>query len=180
MKDKILAANQEFIKQFGDRAELASPPAKKLAVLTCMDARMDPIKFAGLTDGDAHIIRNAGGRASDDAIRSLIISHKLLATNVWLVIQHTSCGMATITNEKLGELLTENIDTAVNENGEWKNIGNRTGNAIAKQIDWMTISDLEQTVRDDVKKIKNHPLVPDSVSVYGMIYDVNNGKLSEV
>ena len=90
--DDVLAANQAYAADFGDKGSLPMPPARRFAVLTCMDARLDPAKFAGLTEGDAHVIRNAGGRASDDAIRSLVISHKLLGTKEWLVIHHTDCG----------------------------------------------------------------------------------------
>lgn len=94
--DDVLAANQNYVEGFGDKGSLALPPARRFAILTCMDARLDPAKFAGLAEGDAHVIRNAGGRASDDAIRSLIISHKLLGTNEWFVIHHTDCGMETL------------------------------------------------------------------------------------
>jgi len=91
--DEVLRANGQYVKSFGDKGTLAMPPARRFAILTCMDARLDPAKFAGLKEGDAHVIRNAGGRASDDAIRSLVISHKLLGTNEWFVIHHTNCGM---------------------------------------------------------------------------------------
>ena len=93
--DEVLAANQAYAKDFGNKAKLAMPPARRFAILTCMDARLDPAKFADLAEGDAHVIRNAGGRASDDAIRSLVISHKLLGTNEWFVIHHTDCDMET-------------------------------------------------------------------------------------
>ena len=91
--DEVLAANEEYAGTFGDKGELALPPARAFAILTCMDARLDPAKYAGLSEGDAHVIRNAGGRASDDAIRSLVISYKLLGTAEWFVIHHTDCGM---------------------------------------------------------------------------------------
>ena len=103
--DDVLAANEAYVTGFGDKGSLALPPARRFAILTCMDARLDPAKFAGLIEGDAHVIRNAGGRASDDAIRSLIISHKLLGTNEWFVIHHTNCGMETFTNEVMRSLL---------------------------------------------------------------------------
>jgi hypothetical protein len=103
--DEVLAANATYAKTFGDKAKLAMPPARRFAILTCMDARLDPAKFAGLAEGDAHVIRNAGGRASDDAIRSLVISHKLLGTNEWFVIHHTDCGMETFTDEVMRSLL---------------------------------------------------------------------------
>ena len=88
---QIISANENYANKFGGKSELAMPPARRFAILTCMDARLDPAKYAGLAEGDAHVIRNAGGRASDDAIRSLVISHKLLGTREWFVIHHTSC-----------------------------------------------------------------------------------------
>jgi len=105
--DEVLAANETYAKDFGDKAKLPMPPARRFAILTCMDARLDPAKFAGLSEGDAHVIRNAGGRASDDAIRSLVISHKLLGTNEWFVVHHTDCGMETFTDEVMRALLRQ-------------------------------------------------------------------------
>src|SRR5271156_5726820 len=102
---EVLAANAKYSAGFGDLAQLAMPPARRFAILTCMDARLDPAKFAGLSEGDAHVIRNAGGRASDDAIRSLVISHKLLGTKEWFVIHHTDCGMELFTDDVMRELL---------------------------------------------------------------------------
>ena len=96
--NEVIAANRKYAKTFGDKASLALPPARHFAILTCMDARLDPAKYAGLSEGDAHVIRNAGGRASDDAIRSLVISYKLLGTREWFVIHHTDCGMALFTD----------------------------------------------------------------------------------
>ena len=110
--DEVLAANATYAKTFGDKAKLAMPPARRFAIVTCMDARLDPAKFAGLAEGDAHVIRNAGGRASDDAIRSLVISHKLLGTKEWFVIHHTDCGMETFTDEVMRGLLRQSLDTA--------------------------------------------------------------------
>src|SRR5882724_4175220 len=110
--DEVLVANETYAAEFGDKGSLALPPARRFAILTCMDARLDPAKFAGLTEGDAHVIRNAGGRASDDAIRSLVISHKLLGTKEWFVIHHTDCGMALFTDDVIGDLLDDNLETA--------------------------------------------------------------------
>ncbi len=109
--DAVLKANAQYAAGFGDKGKLAMPPARRFAILTCMDARLDPAKYAGLAEGDAHVIRNAGGRASDDAIRSLVISHKLLGTNEWFVIHHTDCGMLTFTNEVMSDLLEDNLQT---------------------------------------------------------------------
>ena len=99
--EEVLAANAEYARTFGAKSELALPPARRFAILTCMDARLDPAKYAGLSEGDAHVIRNAGGRASDDAIRSLVISYKLLGTAEWFVIHHSDCGMETGLNRSL-------------------------------------------------------------------------------
>src|SRR5436190_24125404 len=103
--DEVLSANSGYVRSFGSKSELALPPTRRFAILTCMDARLDPAAFAGLSEGDAHVIRNAGGRASDDAIRSLVISYKLLGTQEWFVIHHTDCGMEFFTNEVMGDLL---------------------------------------------------------------------------
>ena len=116
----FIEANKHYSKSF-DQSELQPAPTKHFAILTCMDARMDPYKFAGLNDGEAHIIRNAGGRATDDAIRSLIISHKFLGTLEWFVIHHTNCGMTLVTDEKIGELLDDDLETAVFDGENWLN-----------------------------------------------------------
>jgi len=178
--DEILAANERYASEFGANAKLAMPPKRKIAILTCMDARLDPAKFAGLTEGDAHVIRNAGGRASDDAIRSLVISHKLLGTNEWIVIHHTNCGMELFTNAIMGNLLAQNLGTASYENGAWKNSGTGPGSPLGREIDWLTIKDQAQSVREDVERIRNHPLVSKSISVCGYIFDVVSGKLNQV
>ena len=102
--DEVLSANEQYAASFGAKGELALPPARRFAILTCMDARLDPAKYAGLSEGDAHVIRNAGGRASDDAIRSLVISYKLLGTQEWFVIHHTNCGMEFFDSTQMGEL----------------------------------------------------------------------------
>src|SRR5450755_887533 len=120
--EEVLRANGEYVKSFGDKGKLALPPARQFSILTCMDARIDPAKLAGLAEGDAHVIRNAGGRASDDAIRSLVISHKLLGTREWFVIHHTNCGMELFTDEIIRGLLSKSLKTAtIDENG-WRNL----------------------------------------------------------
>ncbi len=119
---EVLEANENYAANFGEKKDLGLPPARKFAILTCMDARLDPAKYAGLSEGDAHVIRNAGGRASDDAIRSLVISHKLLGTAEWFVIHHTDCGMTLFTDEIIRALLSSSLSTAsVDQNG-WKNV----------------------------------------------------------
>ena len=109
---EVIAANASYVAEFGNKGQLALPPARRFAILTCMDARLDPAKYAGLAEGDAHVIRNAGGRATDDAIRSLVISHKLLATVEFFVIHHTNCGMELFSDEVMAGLLDDNLATA--------------------------------------------------------------------
>ena len=118
---EVVAANKKYAADFGEKSELWLPPARGFAILTCMDARLDPAKYAGLAEGDAHVIRNAGGRASDDAIRSLVISHKLLGTQEWFVIHHTDCGMELFTSEIIGDLLETSLKTATIDADGWKN-----------------------------------------------------------
>ena len=180
VRDEVLAANEEFATSFGSRAEMAIPPARGIAVLTCMDARLDPAQFAGLSEGDAHVIRNAGGRASDDAIRSLIISYKLLGTSTWFVVHHTDCGMEFFTDEIMRGLLASSLDTAQLGEGGFVDVGAGPGSAEARYIDWLTISNNAQSVVDDVTRIRTHPLVPGRITIYGYIYDVTTGRLVEV
>jgi carbonic anhydrase len=179
-RKEVLAANQQYSASFGDKGKLAMPPARHFAILTCMDARLDPAKFAGLSEGDAHVIRNAGGRASDDAIRSLVISYKLLGTREWFVIHHTNCGMEFFTNEKIRELLASSLETAQLTEQGFKDVGKGPGSRAAEYIEWLTIRDQAQSVRDDVERIRNHPLVPENIAVYGYIFEVTSGKLIEV
>jgi carbonic anhydrase len=178
--DEVLAANEAYAAEFGDKGRLPLPPARRFAILTCMDARLDPAKFAGLKEGDAHVIRNAGGRASDDAIRSLIISHKLLGTNEWFVIHHTDCGMETFTDEVMRSLLRQSLDTAKLEADGWHDVGRGPGSSEAEFIDWLTIRNQADSVIGDVRRIRLHPLVPGSIAIYGYIYDVKNGRVIEV
>ena len=178
--DDVLHANEVYAAGFGGRSELALPPARGFAILTCMDARLDPAKYAGLSEGDAHVIRNAGARASDDAIRSLVISYKLLGTSEWFVIHHTECGMEFFTNELMGDLLAQSLDTAELGPDGFHDVGAGPGSTAGKQIDWLTIADPKQAVVDDVATIRNHPLVPGRISIYGLVYDVKTGKLIEV
>ncbi len=161
--DEILAANGRYADAFGDKGALPMPPGRKLAVLACMDARMHPEKFAGFSEGDAHVIRNAGGRASDDAIRSLIISHKLLGTREFYVIHHTDCGMLTFTDADLRKKLRED-----------------TGSDAGDRIEFLPFSEVEQSVVDDVRTIREHPLIPNDIPIYGFVYDVKSGRLNEV
>jgi carbonic anhydrase len=177
---EVLAANESYAASFGEKAELALPPARRFAILTCMDARLDPARYAGLSEGDAHVIRNAGGRASDDAIRSLVISYKLLGTAEWFVVHHTDCGMEFFTDEVIRGLLISSLETAELGPDGFRDVGTGPGSAEAAYIDWLTISDTKQAVVDDVQRIRAHPLVPDTIPIYGYLYDVHTGRLNEV
>ena len=178
--EEVAVANEEYARTFGDKGELALPPARRFAILTCMDARLDPAKYAGLSEGDAHVIRNAGGRASDDAIRSLVISYKLLGTAEWLVIHHSDCGMEFFTNELMSDLLAQSLETAALGSNGFHDIGAGPGSPVGRDIDWLTIPDREQSVVDDVRRIRNHPLVPSRIPIYGYVYNVRTGALEEV
>ncbi|HMG22360.1 MAG TPA: carbonic anhydrase [Kofleriaceae bacterium] len=180
IRDEILEANQRYAGSFGDKAVLALPPARGFAILTCMDARIDPARLAGLAEGDAHVIRNAGGRASDDAIRSLVISHKLLGTNEWFVIHHTNCGMELFTDEVMRDLLAQSLATAKFDAGVWSDPGGGGGSHAGDFIDWLTIKDLAHSVVVDVERIRQHPLVPRAIPIHGYIYEVTTGRLIEV
>ncbi len=180
VRSEVLDANNAYAAAFGDRANLALPPARGFAILTCMDARLDPAKYAGLAEGDAHVIRNAGGRASDDAIRSLVISYKLLGTKEWFVIHHTDCGMEFFTDDVMRGLLGNSLETAALGAEGFHDVGTGLGSTEARYIDWLTIADREQSVVEDVRRIRQHPLVPARIPVYGYVYDVKSGRLVEV
>jgi carbonic anhydrase len=159
--NQFVDSNRTFAKSF-DKGGLPMPPAKRFVVLTCMDARLHPETFLGLEIGDAHVIRNAGGRASEDAIRSLIISSRLLGTREYAVIHHTDCGMLTFTNDELRGKLQ--ADTGVDASG----------------LDFLPFSDLQESVREDVGRIRESPFIPAEVEVSGWIYDVKTGQVEEV
>jgi carbonic anhydrase len=178
--EEVLRANGEYVKTFGEKGKLALPPARQFSILTCMDARIDPAKLAGLSEGDAHVIRNAGGRASDDAIRSLVISYKLLGTREWFVIHHSNCGMELFTDEIIRGLLASSLETASHDGKGWKDTGKGPGSTQADFIDWLTIANQAKSVATDVERIKRHPLVPKGIPVYGYVYQVETGKLVEV
>jgi carbonic anhydrase len=180
IKNEVISANNQYVAEFGDKGELGLPPARGFAILTCMDARLDPAKYAGLAEGDAHVIRNAGGRASDDAIRSLVISHKLLGTKEWFVIHHTDCGMELFDSAIMGDLLEDSLKTAtVGEKG-WQNTDKSGGTSDGKFINWLTFKDNATSVIEDVNRIRNNTMVPKDVPIYGYIYDCKTGRLVEV
>jgi carbonic anhydrase len=158
--DELIQANESYASGF-TKGDLPMPPAKGTIVVTCMDARLLPSRFLGLEEGDAHVIRNAGGRVQD-ALRSIVISQQLLGTNEVLVVHHTDCGMLTFKNEDLHAKVKEDLG------------------ADASSIDFLPFPDLEQSVRDDVEFLEDSQLVPDDVSVRGFVYDVKSGKVTEV
>jgi carbonic anhydrase len=145
-----------------------------------MDARLDPAKFAGLSEGDAHVIRNTDGRASDDAIHPLVISYELLGTREFVVIHHTDCGMEFFTNDIMRGLLNSSLETAELTPNGFRDVGKRPGSCAGEYIEWLTIKDQKQAVLDDVARIRKHDLVPKSIPVYGYLYDIRSGKLLEV
>jgi len=159
--DEFLSANEQYVQGF-DRGDLAMPPRRHVAVLTCMDARLHPEKFLGLDVGDAHVIRNAGGRASQDAIRSLAISERLLGTTEIVVIHHTDCGMLTFQNTDLAAKIQADLGV---DASDW---------------DFLPFQDLEASVREDVETLRRSPLIPRNIPISGAIYDVRSGQLQEV
>jgi carbonic anhydrase len=158
--DELVEANAEYARTF-DRGDLPMPPGRRLAIVTCMDARIIPSRALGLEEGDAHVIRNAGGRTRD-ALRSLVISQRLLGTNEIAVIHHTDCGMLTFTNSDLHAKVKQDLGA------------DSTG------IDFLPFSDVEESVREDVEFLRASPLIPRDVPVRGFVYDVHTGRLDEV
>lgn len=160
--DDVLRANREYARNFQLR-DLPMPPARHVAILACMDARLSLEPMLGLKTGDAHIIRNAGGVATDDAVRSLIISYQLLGTREFMVINHTDCGMLTFRDEELERDLVES-----------------TGKMAVAPARFFAFSDIEQNVRDQINKLRSHPWIPSEIAIRGFVYDVKSGALNEV
>ena len=179
IKKEVERANEAYALRF-TAGDLPMPPARAFALLTCVDARLDPAKYAGLAEGDAHVIRNAGGRASDDAIRSLVISYKLLGTREWFVVHHTDCGMETFSGDTMRSLLASSLDTASLTPQGWQDVGTSHGSDEGKFVNWLTIGDPRASVVEDVQRIRNHSLVPARIAIYGYIYDCKTGRLNEI
>jgi len=158
--DELIDANTSYAAGF-TLGDLPLPPARRVAIVTCMDARLIPSKALGLKEGDAHVIRNAGGLARD-ALRSLVVSQRLLGTREVVVIHHTDCGMLTFTNEELHRKVREDLG------------------ADSSSIDFLPFSNVEQSVVDDVTFLRESPLLPDDIPVRGFVYDVRSGRLTEV
>jgi carbonic anhydrase len=181
LHEEVLAANAAYAATFGAKSELAMPPARRAAFLVCMDARLDVAKFAGLSEGDAHVIRNAGGRADDSAIRSFVISHKLLATNEWFVVHHTDCGMEFFTSEHMGEILSTSLATAKHNGTVFANVSAEGGAPDGKFVNWLTINHGQaKAVTEDVHRIAKHPLVAPGIPLHGYVYNVKSGKLEHI
>jgi carbonic anhydrase len=158
--DALIENNARYARSFRD-SELQAPPRRPVAVVTCMDARLLPSRFFGLKEGDAHIIRNAGGSARE-ALRSLVISQRMMGTREVAVVKHTDCGMLRATNRDIRRKVAQDL------------------NADASEIDFLTFRSLEQAVRDDVRLLAESPLIDDEVVVRGFIYDVTSGLVSEI
>lgn len=161
LMEHLLYANEQYSESFRE-GKLPRTPRLQLAILTCMDSRIDPDRILGLQEGDAHVIRNAGGRASDDAIRSLVLSYRLLGTRYFLVIHHTDCGMTKVTNERMRDELLSDLGADVSH------------------VDFLPITDPDETVRADVDAIRNSPMVRADIRVNGFVYDVTTGRLRPV
>ena len=158
--DDLLANNERYAQTF-DKADVPLPPAKKMAIITCMDARLSPYVMLGLEEGDAHVIRNAGGVVTDDEIRSLAISQRLLGTEEVMVIHHTDCGMLTFSDDDFRRQIQEETGVKPHWAAE-------------------SFSDLEEDVRQSVARIKSSPFIPRKESVRGFVYEVESGRLREV
>jgi len=183
VRDDVRTANEAYAPSFGDRGSLALPPARRFTILTCMDARLDPAGYAERSEGDAQVIRIAGGRAGDDAVHSLVISCKLLGTAEWFVVHHTDCGteerMAFFADEGIRDLLANSLETAALGPDGFHDVGTGPGSTEARSVDRLTIADLAQRVLEDVTRIRSHPLVPTRIPIDGDRYDVTDGRLIE-
>jgi len=160
--DDLLKANERYAQSF-KLGHLPMPPARKVAVLACMDARLTIEQILGLETGEAHIIRNAGGVATEDALRSLLISHHLLGTQEFLLINHTDCGMLTFKDEDLRDRLEK-----------------QAGTAVVAPVHFHAFGDLESNVRRQIERVRSHPWIPKQIPVRGFIYDVKTGRLREI
>jgi len=159
--DEMLAHNARYAETFG-LGHLQTPPVRKLVILTCMDSRMDLEQLLGLQVGDAHMIRNAGGLATDDVVRSLILSTHLLGTRSIAIIQHTECGLLSITDEQTRFRFSSEVGRD------------------ASHLSFHAFTNLDSNVADQVKRVRENPFLPKSIQVRGYIYDVKKGSLREV
>jgi len=161
LPNDLREANDRYAAEWGDKASLERKPARRLAVLTCMDARVDPARAFGLEEGDAHVIRNAGGVATEDALRSLVISNRLLGTDTGYVVGHTQCGMVSFTNDDLyAHLEQEGVD--------------------ARWLDFLPFKEIEASVCASVRRLRSTPLLPSGYRVEGFVFDVSTGRVEPV
>ena len=160
--DEALAAKDSYASNY-QLCHLAMPPARKLAIVACMDARLTVEQMLGLKTGDAHIVRNAGGIVTEDALRSLLISHYLLGTQEFLIINHSDCGMLTFKDEELRAKLQ-----------------GQTGTAAVAPGQFHAFSDVEENVRQQIQKLKSHPWIPKQIAIRGFVYNEKTGRLKEV
>jgi carbonic anhydrase len=158
--DRLLENARAYAEGF-DQAELGAPPARRVAVLACMDARLIPTRILGLDEGEAHVLRNAGGVVTDDAIRSLAISQSLLGTEEIVLLHHTDCGMLSFTDDEFAARL----QAETGHRPEWPA---------------RSFSDLEQDLRDSIARLRESPFIPNKDSIRGFVYDVRTGELREV
>jgi len=158
--DELLKNNEEYARTF-DKGDLPMPPGRHIAVVTCMDARLSPYVMLGLKEGDAHVIRNAGGVITDDEIRSLVISQRLLGTQEIMLIQHTDCGMLTFSDDELKQQIHEEV-------------------GMKPHFSMESFSDLDENVRQSIARIQSSPFIPNKESVRGFVYEVETGRLREV
>ena len=158
--DELLRNNEAYAESF-DKGDLPMPPAKRIAIVTCMDARLSPYVMLGLKEGDAHVIRNAGGVITDDEIRSLAISQRLLGTREIMLIHHTDCGMLTFSDDELKQQIQEDV-------------------GVKPHFSMESFTDLEEDVRQSIARVRNSPFIPSKDSVRGFVYEVETGRLREV
>ena len=182
VQELIKKGNRKYVKNFPEDLVHASEEATgHFAILTCMDSRIDPNDFAGLNPGVAYVLRNGGGRATEDMIRSLVLSTRLFGVDEYYVVHHTDCGLEKVTDPEVRSLLRENLGPCTIEGGcEHSGRGNRDKFHQSDYVAFLAFEDLKQSVIDDVHILKNHPLVSKHVKVYGYIYDVHTGKLCKV
>lgn len=178
--DYILANNERYADRYGKEGRLSNSPSRHIAVVACMDTRLSPEAQMGLKAGEAHFIRNAGGRASNEAIRSLVSSYKLFGTREFYVVHHTGCGMGAITDSEMAELLQESLSPAVPTDDGFKNLGDGPGSIEGRFIDWLTIRGEPEALIDDVLRIRHHPLIPGHIPIYGLMFDIETGQLVSV
>jgi carbonic anhydrase len=158
--DELLRNNEEYASTF-DKGDLPMPPGKQIAIVTCMDARLSPSVMLGLHEGDAHVIRNAGGVITDDEIRSLVISQRLLGTQEVMIIQHTDCGMLTFSDDEVKQQIQDDV-------------------GIKPHFSLESFSDLDENLRQSIARIKSSPFIPNKESVRGFVYEVETGRIREV